>query len=90
MIYYSDKDAKDFIGACANDLDLLRDRRYNIDIDDFENKLHKIMFSVLQNLALEKDIHQIDGVTMANYLSKYDVQYAYFKENNGAEVLDLI
>lgn len=90
MIYYSDKDAKDFIGACANNLDLLRDRRYNIDIDDFENKLHKIMFSVLQNLALEKDIHQIDGVTMANYLSKYDVQYAYFKENNGVEILDLI
>ena len=75
------------LGSACNNLNLLRDRNYEINQNDFDDMLHKLIFSVLQNLALEKDISEVDGFIVANYLANHPVQYERFKAGNGVELI---
>ena len=60
--------------------------RYNLTKDDFPEKFHKIVFAAISNLWNE-GISKIDYIMIDNYLSKYDLQYQVFIENNGIEYL---
>lgn len=60
--------------------------RYNLTKDDFPEKFHKIIFAAIYNLWNE-GVTKIDYIIIDNYLSKYDLQYQIFVENNGIEYL---
>lgn len=59
---------------------------YQLDKDDFPEQFHKIVFAAIYNLWSE-GITKIDYVMIDNYLSKYDLQYKIFIENNGIDYL---
>lgn len=87
MIIYNRDVAIGVLGSACNNLNLLRDRNYEINQNDFDDMLHKLIFSVLQNLALEKDIVEVDGFVISNYLANHPVQYERFRNNNGVELI---
>lgn len=87
MIIYNRDVAIGVLGSACNNLNLLRDRNYDINQNDFDDMFHKLVFSVLQNLALEKDIVEVDGFVVANYLANHPVQYEKFKASNGVEMV---
>jgi len=87
---YLKNEGRNLLGRICNDLNIIRDSNYNLNIDDFKDYLHKIIFSVLNNLALEKDINKADGITIANYLKNFNVQYEYFISNQGVDFVDTI
>jgi len=60
--------------------------KYNLTKEDFPEKFHKIIFASIYNLWNE-GITSIDYVMIDNYLSKYNLQYQVFVENNGIEYL---
>ena len=85
MIIYNREFALSVLGNACNNLNLIRDRNYDINQNDFDDIFHKQLFGAIQNLALEKDINEIDGYTIATYLSNYPVQYERFKQSNGID-----
>lgn len=82
---YSREEALNLLGCACNNLDLLRDRNYSLNQADFDDEFHKLLFGVLQNLAIEKDIREVDGFTMATYLKKFPVQFEKFNSKSGVE-----
>lgn len=75
------------IGCLLKNPSLLNNTtRYNLNKEDFPEKFHKIIFAAIYNLWNE-GITNIDYIMIDNYLSKYDLQYQIFVENNGIEYL---
>lgn len=85
---YNKRVALDFLGKACSDLNILRDRNYTVEETDFYDRFHKIIFAVLQDLALEQDIKSVDGITIDSYLNGLDKQQAIFRQNNGVEFID--
>lgn len=85
---YDREEAAIVLGHYCKDLELLRSREYEINLSDFNELFHKIIFGVLQNLSLEKDIREVDGFLVDNYLSKFPIQYETFKKYSGYEFID--
>ena len=82
---YNREVALNLLGCICNNLHLIRDRNYMINQNDFDDLFHKLIFGVVQNLALENDIVEVDGFTIGTYLKKYPVEYEKFKASNGIE-----
>lgn len=87
---YNKRVALDFLGKVCSDLNLLRDRKYKITEKDFDDRLHKIIFAVLQDMALEHDMKEVDGITIDSYLTGMDKQQAIFRQSNGVELIDTL
>lgn len=85
---YDKKEAAIVLGHCCNNLDLLRNNHYSLNLSDFNDVFHKIIFGVLQNLSLEKDINEANGILVDNYLSKFPTQYELFRRYSGYEYID--
>ena len=49
---YNREEALNLLGNICNDLNILRDRHYDITVGDFDDLFHKTIFGVLTNLAL--------------------------------------
>lgn len=84
---YSRTEALNILGSFCNNLDYLRDRNYNFNLNDFDDMFHKIIFSALQNLSLEKDVINVDEFAIDSFLKKYPIQYATFESNKGIEFI---
>lgn len=87
MIYNVDE-VLIFFGKVCNDLNILRDRRYEVTLNDFDDNLHKVIFGVLQNFSLEKDINSVDGFTIDSYLKQFPVQHLMYQKGMGVEVIN--
>ena len=87
---YSNKDVMNYLGILCSNPMLLKERDNRLDPHtDLEfNRLHKIMYTAIENMALMDDIQVIDSVNMSNYLSSYPDQYAYFIEKKGEKAID--
>lgn len=85
---YNREEALNLLGNICNDLNILRDRKYDIVISDFDDLFHKLLFGVLTNLSLEKDVKSVDGLMVDSYLRNFPVQYETFKANNGVEIVE--
>lgn len=88
MIIYNREVALNVLGNACNNLNLIRDRNYPITQNDFDDVFHKQIFGAIQNLALEKDIYEVDGFTIASYLGNYPVQFERFKNLNGVDFVN--
>ena len=51
---------------------------------------HKIIFATINNLALEKDINEVDGIIVDTYLRKFPSQHKTFEMHNGIEFIEAI
>ncbi|MEG1482599.1 DnaB-like helicase C-terminal domain-containing protein [Clostridium sp.] len=87
---YNKRVALDFLGKVCSDLNLLRDRKYLVNEKDFDDRLHKIIYAVLQDMALEHDMKEVDGITIDSYLTGMDKQQAIFRQSNGVELIDTL
>lgn len=87
---YSVSNAKNFLGACCNNLDILLDSNMDISVNDFDNRFHRIIFGVLQELAIQNEIKEVDGITVGLYLEEMSEQHAIFLSNKGVEFIDSI
>lgn len=87
---YNRTEALNILGSLCNNLDYLRDRNYELNLNDFDDLFHKIIFGALQNLSLEKDIKVVDEFTLDGVLKKYPIQYATFEANDGVEFIRTI
>lgn len=85
---YDKTEAAIVLGHCCNNLDLLRTKQYTLNLNDFNDVFHKIIFGVLQNISLEKDINEVNGILVDNYLSKFPTQYELFRRYSGYEYID--
>ena len=85
---YNNLEVIKFLGGCANNLGILNTREMDLNINDFNERFHKIVFATLTTLAKEKDILEVDGVAVDMYLNSYPEQHAIFVANKGMEWLD--
>lgn len=85
---YNREEALVFLAKASKDLNILRDRTIEINQDDFADHLHKLLFGALNNIALQKDINEADGMMVDSFLKEYPSKYETFKKLNGASVLD--
>lgn len=90
MLIYNRECAINVLGNICNDLNLVRDRNYNLNQGDFDDIFHKQLFCAIQNLALEKDITSVDGYTLATYMKSFPIQFERFKQANGIEFIENI
>lgn len=63
--------------------------KYQLENSDFPERFHKIIFAAINNLYNSGTEH-IDEMVIDGFLSKYDVQYEIFNQNNGVEYLQEI
>lgn len=87
---YSVSNAKNFLGACCNDLGILMDSNYDISINDFDNRFHRIIFAVLKELSLKGESKEVEGITVALFLEDMPEQHSVFLANKGIEFIDTI
>lgn len=85
---YSRENVLDIFGLICNDLNLIRDRSVDLRIDDFVDHNHRIIFGAINNLSLQKDINEVDGMMVDIYLKEHPTQYPTFKANNGVKIID--
>lgn len=85
---YNREEALNLLGNICNDLNILRDRKYDINVGDFDDLFHKTIFGVLTNLSLEKDVKVVDGFMVDSYLRNFPIQHKTFEMNKGVEVID--
>lgn len=85
---YNRQEALNLLGKISCDLNILRDREFDLNQGDFDDLCHKLIFSSLQNLAIEKDIIEADGMLINSYLSEFPVQHEIYKKGLGVDVLN--
>lgn len=75
------------LGGLFNSPQLLSDTdRYLITLDDFADRLHKIIFSAIYNMYHD-GISTMNIGDVTNYISKYPDQYNFFTEKEGSTFL---
>ncbi len=85
---YNKIDAIVLIGHLCNDLNKARDRKNRLNITDFEDSFHKIIFGAIQNLSLEKDIDMLSGMAISTYIKNFPIQYQIFEKCKGIEFIE--
>lgn len=87
---YNRNEILNVLGCLCKDLRKLKDKKYDLKLSDFDNSFHKIIFGVLLNISLEKDISEVNGALIATYLEKFPSQKLRFDEYKGLEFIDAI
>lgn len=85
---YNNMEVIKFLGNCANNLDILNTKDMILNLNDFDERFHKIVFVTLTQLAKEKDLYEVDGTAVAMHLNAFPEQNAIFVANKGAEWID--
>ena len=85
---YNNMEVMKFLGGCANNLNLINSRDMILNINDFTERFHKLVFATLSTMAREVDIKEIDGLAVATYLDAFPEQSALFGANNGIKWFD--
>lgn len=84
---YDARLATQIIGALILNPDLLSDTdKYILTIDDFEDRLHRIIFSSIYNLYHD-GMNKIDALGIIDYLKNYPELDSFFKDKKGVDFL---
>lgn len=89
---YSTIDVMNYLGIICNNPSLLKIKDNRLEpLKDLEfNRMHKIVYTAIENMALMDDIEEIDGVSMSLFLSAYPDQHEHFMRGKGIEYIDEI
>jgi len=77
-----------FAGLMAQP-ELLDNKEFDLQPDDFVERLHKIIFAAIKNLHLNEAV-KISPIEIDLYLSNYTDLYRIFNENSGTDYLQKI
>lgn len=84
---YSDKMATlQVLGGLLKNPILIRDRDYPLDVQDFTEQFHRILFGAIDNMVAE-GAKEIDVVNITQFLKNYPSQYKVFFDNRGDEYI---
>lgn len=75
------------IGGLLRKPDLLLECKYQLNLEDFPQRFHKIIFGSIKQLY-NKGTQKIDSTSIDCYLANYKEQYKIFEQNNGLEYLN--
>lgn len=64
-------------------------RKYPLTSDDFPELFHRLIYAAITNL-IATGTHELDAVTVDEYLSHYDTQYAVFRKYDGLHYLESV
>lgn len=81
------------LGNICNNTELLRAEGINIKKEDFMQRLHKIIFSSINNIANNSSGDKVTTVSakdIDNYLSSYPTQYKVWNDQKGFEYVQQI
>lgn len=89
---YSTVDVLSYLGAIANDTKLLDNKHNRLNpIKDLpNNRLHRIIYATIENLYMQKDVNEVDVISLKAYLTSYPDQLSYYNLNKGDEVVTKI
>lgn len=87
---YNNTDAMIILSAICKDLDIIRYKRFDLKINDFENLLHKAIFLAINNMALESTMQMVSGLAVDTYLSQFPVQHSLFSQNKGIQYINAL
>lgn len=79
---YDKSVALQILGDLIKNPSLLIEDKYKISDEDFEDRLHKIVFGCIKNLYLS-GVQLITPIEIDTYLSNYSAQKQVFDTNNG-------
>lgn len=65
---YPVADALQVLGSLCKDTTLLQNKEYNLEVDDFVNPIHKVVFASINNL-IKQGAKDIDDTVISNYMS---------------------
>ena len=82
---YSQLDIVNYLGHICNDPKLLLNKQNRAVADDFIDRLHKIIYVAVENLAIQGDIDDITDVSINMFLEDYPDQQDYFNTHNGMQ-----
>lgn len=87
---YSTVDVLNYIGAISNNTNLLSDRSKRLVVNkDLElSRMHKIIYTSIENLFLNGDVTEVDATAIDMYLSAFPEQHGFFRQNKGAELVE--
>jgi len=71
------------LGALLTKPSLLLEEKYKLNVEDFPEPFHKIMFSSIENMV-KSGVQSFSYMTIDSYLVKYEQQYQLYLETNGA------
>lgn len=75
------------LGGLIKNPKLLKEEKYDIKLEDFQEPLHRVLFLTINNLY-NQQVYEITGVTIDNYISTYPKQYKLFQDNRGVDLVD--
>lgn len=87
---YFKGEALNVLGCLCNNLNLLRDKKYNLTEKDFKNYFHSFLFVALKNLSIERELNRVDVVTLDNYISQDPVKYERYQQEGGIEFIRIL
>ena len=76
------------LGSLCNNTELLKKDNVNLRPEDFMQKLHKIIYSAINNITYNisgDKVTSISAIDIDNYLSAYPTQYKIWNDQKGFE-----
>lgn len=75
------------IGSLIKKPELLLEDAYVLKNIDFPESFHQIVFSAIHNLV-NTGVKELDVITIDNYISQYEKQYAIYNTNDGIQYIE--
>lgn len=75
-------------GIICNHPKILRNPKYQFEVDDFYFGFHKILFSSISNLVIQNGLDEVTVLDIENNLKQYKQYYEIWKVNDGANFVD--
>lgn len=89
---YSTVDVLSYLGALCNDTTILDDKKNRLNpITDLElNRMHRIIYTAIENIYFNNEVKEVDAITINMFLSNYPDQHGYYTQHKGDELVEKI
>ena len=88
-LYYDNRNGFQVLGCLMRNPSLIKEKKYQLSTNDFQESLHKYLFGAIYNLVIQ-DLAQITPVEIETYLSNTSPKHhkVVFEDNDGFDWLD--
>ena len=88
-LYYDNRNGFQVLGCLMRSPSLIKEKKYQLSTQDFQEPLHKYLFGAIYNLVIQ-DLAQITPVEIETYLSNTSPKHhkVVFEDNDGFDWLD--
>lgn len=82
-----DRSIYNLLGCICNDLDIIRNTNFKINVNDFPKSFHKTIFTAIHNLSEVTESNTLTEKNIDDYLSQMPQYYKSFKDNQGLQYI---